>query len=316
MIHGLRIRLGILEPPIEDGVAHDVGTSPETQFAHRVRLVDLDGLDRDLELCGDLLVALAHRHPAKHFLFAIGDDRRGRPPPGIVLRVDPSKRGIDVALARTRGANRGEQLARGTLLEDIAGSPGLEKFVEIGAVVVTGQRHDGRGRSLRAQPPRRDETVRARHREIQHDDRRLQLAGAGDGASPVRGFSHDGQVGLCVQEQPQPFADGLMILGEEHANHARAPLPPPAWIGALMKTDVPRPGVDSMSSVAPASAARSRMLASPMPRSGIPASDGSNPTPSSSTTRTIWPLVLDSSTSARGAWACLATVLSASCTMR
>ena len=73
---------------------------------------------------------------------------------------------------------------------------------------------------------------------------------------------------------------------------------------------------DSTSSAAPASAARSRMLASPKPALFAFASDESKPTPSSSTTRTTLPSLVARMTSTRVACACLETLLSASCAMR
>src|SRR5215216_755841 len=45
--------LSVLHPALEDGEPDDVDSTAETELAHPVRLVNLDGLDAETELCGD-----------------------------------------------------------------------------------------------------------------------------------------------------------------------------------------------------------------------------------------------------------------------
>src|SRR5918993_2997047 len=50
-----RAILSVVHPPLQDRKADDVDPAPEPELPHRVGLVDLDRLDAEVELRGDLL---------------------------------------------------------------------------------------------------------------------------------------------------------------------------------------------------------------------------------------------------------------------
>ncbi len=108
--------------------------------------------------------------------------------------------------------------------------------------------------------------------------------------APSLASAIDFHVGLSVDEQAQAVPDRHVVVGEENAERWSAQ----SWLvmgrragGAAIrrKTVVPLPAVDSISTVAPTSAARSCMPSSPNPPPADPSASGSNPTPSSSTMR-------------------------------
>src|SRR5687768_16322339 len=136
----------------------------------------------------------------------------------------------------------------------------------------------------------------------------MQRLGAFDGVAAVARFADDFHVWLTVDQQGQPLPDGLVILGDQHADPVHRDGASHSSNGQRRKTVVPLPGADSTSAVPPISAARSRMPISPMPRPCTVGSAGSKPTPSSSMTRTMDPSRASSSTSTRLACACLKTL--------
>src|SRR5829696_542445 len=70
---GRTTALAVLHPALEDGEPDDVDSPAEAELAHPVRLVDLDGLDAETELCGDFLVAVPPCDVAEYFRFAVSD---------------------------------------------------------------------------------------------------------------------------------------------------------------------------------------------------------------------------------------------------
>ena len=86
----------------------------------------------------------------------------------------------------------------------------------------------------------------------------LQRAGEGDGLSAVGGLAHDLDAGLGVEDHPQAGADDLLVVGDDHADHA-------PFLGSVAVTSQPPPGLGPASSVPPSRAARSVMPATPYP---------------------------------------------------
>src|SRR6476659_3952363 len=54
------------QPPLLGSVAYDVHAAVQAELFHRARAIRLDGPDAELELHGDLLVAVALRNRAQH----------------------------------------------------------------------------------------------------------------------------------------------------------------------------------------------------------------------------------------------------------
>ena len=63
-VGSIRLRLAsceFVEPTMRGGVANDVGSRAQAEFLRSTRLVGLNGLDADVELTRDFLVAEALR---------------------------------------------------------------------------------------------------------------------------------------------------------------------------------------------------------------------------------------------------------------
>src|SRR5215216_2580979 len=61
----------ILQPTLEDGVAHEVDATRDVELSHCVGFVNLDGLDTQRKAGGDLFVAVAERDETQDFRLAI-----------------------------------------------------------------------------------------------------------------------------------------------------------------------------------------------------------------------------------------------------
>jgi hypothetical protein len=59
--------LVILQPTLEDGVAHEVDAAREVELSHRVGFVDFYGLDAQGEAGGNLFVAVTERDETQDF---------------------------------------------------------------------------------------------------------------------------------------------------------------------------------------------------------------------------------------------------------
>src|SRR6185369_3835504 len=70
--------LGVLKPTLQDGVTDDVDAAAQVELSHRVGFVHLDCFHADIELSGDLLVAMADGNQAKHLRLAVGNMWRPR----------------------------------------------------------------------------------------------------------------------------------------------------------------------------------------------------------------------------------------------
>jgi hypothetical protein len=133
---------------------------------------------------------------------------------------------------------------------------------------------------------------------------------------PMARGADDLEIGLVPHQEAEPVAHERVIVGHDDADRHFAI---PCVHGTSIESAVPRPGEVSTSSRPPIACRRSRMPTSPSPpdSSDVSVTDRkSNPTPSSSiTARSVsasyWTKMLTLS-----AFACLRTLLIASCTTR
>src|SRR5687767_2055831 len=128
---------------------------------------------------------------------------------------------------------------------------------------------------------------------------------------PVVGFPdhHDRRV-LC-KDRTYALTDEAVIVCQQHPDLAHACDP---FLGIFSDIVVPRSREDLISMTPPSSRARSSIPISPSPECGAVA--GSKPTPSSLTARSIHPLPSISRILTCRAVACLAQLVSVSCTIR
>src|SRR5688572_20095926 len=70
---GMPCWLRIVKPPLKDAVPNHIDPAGQSQLSHRVSLVNLDGLDTDVQPSRDLDVAMAHGNQTEHFGFTVGE---------------------------------------------------------------------------------------------------------------------------------------------------------------------------------------------------------------------------------------------------
>ena len=134
-----------------------------------------------------------------------------------------------------------------------------------------------------------------------------------DGLVAVRGFAHDVDVVLGVEEGAEAGPHERLVVGEHDADHARSPT------GIHARTRKPPDGRAAASSRPPSAATRSRIPSSPVPLPVVPLHAvplGGVPVPSSSTCTTIASGEYDRLTTVAAEPAWRTTLVSASCTTR
>src|SRR6476469_6199596 len=131
-------RQSLGDEPSPEPVRHGLSTIPNAQLPEQPASVRLDRVLRQVELAPDLPVALAHRHPAKHLQFAVGELDTG------VGRLAGRRH-------RGRGQRvreRGHQLRAGRVPPEVATSTARDGRRDA-ARVVRGAEHDDVGRRVR-----------------------------------------------------------------------------------------------------------------------------------------------------------------------
>src|SRR5690606_10219375 len=132
-----------------------------------------------------------------------------------------------------------------------------------------------------------------------------------DGLGAVPGLGDHFQVGLPVQDEPDPPTDQGMVVGEQNPDLGRVVLVVHDCFltaGTVSRIRVPDGDAGLMSSVAPSSSARSRIPRIPAPSRATPM-----PRPSSSTSSTTEWSPFRRLTRTVPASACRAALVSPSC---
>src|SRR5262249_48429711 len=171
--------------------------------------------------------------------------------------------------------------------------------------------HDLRLGVVLADPARRLRPPDAGHLQVHQHDIRPDALVHGDGLLAALGLADDLDARLAVEQRAQPLPHDGVVVDEQHPDRALGRF---AQRGTSTRTRVPAPGALSTRSVPPSRSARSRMPGRPKPPP--PRRFGSNPTPPSPTSSAARSARTSSRTVARLAWACLSTLLSASCATR
>ena len=102
------------------------------------------------------------------------------------------------------------------------------------------------------------EAVHAWHPDVHEHDVRAERLDQGERLGPVVGLADDGDVRLGVEDHPQPGADELLVVDEQHPDHVG-----PLSNGSRACTENPPPGRGPVCRLPPYSATRSRMPTSP-----------------------------------------------------
>src|SRR5205823_4953661 len=230
---------------------------------------------------------------------------------GVLLDEPAGGPGSEERLAFGDDAERAQEIrGLGVLDEEAAGS-GTQRLEHVLVEIERGEDDDAhRGElAVLGDGPGGGETIGAGHANVHQHDVGTLRPGQGHGLVAVTGFPDDFDVGLGVEECPQPPAYQRLIISEHDADHAGSPR------GSSARTAKPRPGRGPAESSPPTEAARSRIPAMPFPPLGTPSSLG-EAAPSSSTSTVSDPLPTCTRTTASGGRAWRATLVSDSCTMR
>ena len=161
-----------------------------------------------------------------------------------------------------------ERLGRSVLEQEPAGA-GLERVVDVFVQVECRQDEDprtgvaGGGANLAG----RGDAVEHRHPDVhQHDVGPVLLALLHRLFAVCCGCD-DGDVALGLEQRGEACADGLLVVGDQGADHGAASV-----VGSVTSTSKPPPGAEPERKVPPARVARSRIPISPWPSSGPPLS--------------------------------------------
>lgn len=141
-----------MQPALMKRIAQELDPLAQAELAHRVGLVHLYGFRGDVQLPGDLLVAVSLRDPAQDFHFAVGDGGKASDGSLAFLR---GKRGrevmregwIDVLLTARSRPDSPEQIRVRALFQHIRRRPSTEQLLQKRLVCVSSQNYDGEIRS-------------------------------------------------------------------------------------------------------------------------------------------------------------------------
>src|SRR5712691_13117172 len=213
---------------------------------------------------------------------------------------------MDVLTAGGRLAHGADDLGVRSLLEHVAARARREGLAHVTRVVLHREHEHLRlGRFLEELRQRFDPAL-ARHHDVEQHDVGLVRPHLEDRFTRVARLADDLEVVLGVEEHAQARADDGVVVDDDDAYHAA---------GTSATIVVPAPGDDSTWSRPSRSATRSRIPERPRPPSR-PASSGTKPWPSSSITAVTDSPRRTRRMLTRRAPACLATFVSASCTIR
>ena len=212
----------VVEPALQDGKLQQLDSSVEVKFAHAVGLVDFDGLDNNVQPLGDFLVAVSLRTQAQDAQFALGHRRRSsltlmqtRGQKGC--RQMPRKCRVDVLPAARSGTNGVQQLAVGTLFQDVRRDAGTQQLLQISLIGMAGQDDHLQRRPALAQRtgserplvPGIDKSMMTRSTSSRW--------AAADGIVAIAGLADHRHVRLMVDQQPQALSNRRVIFDQHNA---------------------------------------------------------------------------------------------------
>jgi hypothetical protein len=96
-------------------------------------------------------------------------------------------------------------------------APGCQRLVHVLVEVEGGEDHHPGRRACRRELPGGLEPVQVRHTDVHQHHVRLQPPGGRNGLDAVGGVAHHLDVGLGLQDHPEPRPDQLLVVGQQHA---------------------------------------------------------------------------------------------------
>jgi hypothetical protein len=130
---------------------------------------------------------------------------------------------VDVAPAGCHLAHRLHELGVGRLLEHVIGGAGRECLADVTRVVLHREDEHLRVRRLVQQEWRRVDPRLAGRHHVQQDHVRLQRPHLEHGLLGAAGLADDLDVGLRIQQEPEPGADDRVVVDDHGAITRAAP---------------------------------------------------------------------------------------------
>ena len=142
---------------------------------------------------------------------------------GELVDEPPGRGGGEDRVAAGDGADGGEQLGRRRVLQQEAAGAGLEPGEDVLVEVEGGEDEDLAGRAGGGDRGGRRDPVHARHPDVHQHDVGVQGRCHADPGRPVAGLADDLDVGLGLQDQPEPHPEQGLIIDEQYPDHAASP---------------------------------------------------------------------------------------------
>src|SRR5271166_3381347 len=240
------ISAGLLvdQPPVHRP-ARQLVAAGELELAQHGRHMSLDGLRRDAELDGDLLVhvpardvlehlALARRQQVQLRVHLRGRDLTGE---GVEYEAGQARREHGVAIAHA--AHRVGQLGGGDRLRHVAASTRADQRDHVLSRVADREREKANGRAALANTPDHLRPAAPRHVDIEQDDVRLELLDRLHGALHVAALSYD--LDLLAETRAHTCAEEVVIVDDHDPGH-RSVAHGLSSRSIVISTSVPAPG--------------------------------------------------------------------------
>jgi hypothetical protein len=125
--------------------------------------------------------------------------------------------------------DRRDELALGSLLEDVAGGAGAEQVAGAAGVALHRQHHDRRPRHLLAQQRHVLGRIGPRHLQVEDEHVRAAIADQPLRRRGVGRLADHPQSVLGLEHRPQAGADHVVVVGENDRNLACHSPNHPAW---------------------------------------------------------------------------------------
>src|SRR3990172_1019578 len=140
----------------------------------------------------------------------------GGPPPAAPSLAHPSGDGwCQRRVASRHGADGVDDVLGRRILEQEAAGAGAQRLESVFVEIEGGQDEDPRRGLDGDDAPGRLEPVDARHADVQDRHGRPEAPHQADGLGTVGTLADDAQVGLAVEDHPQPGAGQRLIVGDD-----------------------------------------------------------------------------------------------------
>ena len=187
------------------------------------------GLDRRFgedQALGDLAVRQPAADQLEDLDLALGQVAQGRvafvvdgrQPVRIAVEQPARDGGREERVAVGDGLDGGDEPGRGDVLEQEPAGTGAQRLDDVLVGIERGQDEDPgvRGDAVADDAARRRDPVEHRHADVHHDDVGLEALGDLDALLAVGGLADDLDVGLVLEDHPEPGPHQLLVVDQDH----------------------------------------------------------------------------------------------------